>query len=187
LGPTAHPAVANLNAVKGEFTSTLDTLEAAWYSKNPIAAELNQCQEHTCAAHSEFRNVVQPSGPTHLPQQRPPWQVCSWKEFLKVPMPIGLRRALRVMRLPQIKESAPTSIAVFSDGDIIRNQVNLINPELPRGQPLPLGFDQYTNIQYGNDDLLLESCGLHVGRSRPNGNAYARYQIEITQRREIDQ
>jgi hypothetical protein len=33
--------------------------------------------------------------------------------------------------------------------------VNLINPELPRGQPLPLGFDQYTNIQYGNDDLLL--------------------------------
>ncbi|MGB1282815.1 MAG: hypothetical protein ACPG53_07670, partial [Schleiferiaceae bacterium] len=24
-----------------------------------------------------------------------------------------------------------------------------------RGQPLPLGFDQYTNIQYGNDDLLL--------------------------------
>ena len=48
-----------------------------------------------------------------------------------------------------------TSMAVFSDGDFIRNQVNLINPELPRGQPLPLGFDQYTNIQYGNDDLIL--------------------------------
>ena len=46
-------------------------------------------------------------------------------------------------------------MAVFSDGDFIRNQVNLINPELPRGQPLPLGFDQYTNIQYGNDDLIL--------------------------------
>jgi ABC-2 type transport system permease protein len=46
-------------------------------------------------------------------------------------------------------------MAFFSDGDLIRNQVNLINPELPRGQPLPLGFDQYTNIQYGNDDLVL--------------------------------
>ena len=46
-------------------------------------------------------------------------------------------------------------MAVFSDGDFIRNQVNLINPELPRGQPMPLGFDQYTNIQYGNDDLVL--------------------------------
>ncbi|MGB1183838.1 MAG: Gldg family protein, partial [Schleiferiaceae bacterium] len=57
--------------------------------------------------------------------------------------------------LPQLKNSTPTSMAFFSDGDLIRNQVNLINPELPRGQPLPLGFDQYTNIQYGNDDLVL--------------------------------
>ena len=46
-------------------------------------------------------------------------------------------------------------MAVFSDGDFIRNQVNLINPELPRGQPLPLGYDQYTGVQYGNDDLVL--------------------------------
>jgi len=48
-------------------------------------------------------------------------------------------------------------MAVFSDGDFIRNQVNLINPEIPRGQPLPLGYDQYTGIQYGNDDLVLNT------------------------------
>jgi len=48
-------------------------------------------------------------------------------------------------------------MAIFSDGDFIRNQVNLINPELPRGQPLPLGYDQYTGIQYGNDDLVLNT------------------------------
>ena len=35
LGPTDHPAVANLNAVKGEFTSTLDTLEAPGILKTP--------------------------------------------------------------------------------------------------------------------------------------------------------
>ena len=57
--------------------------------------------------------------------------------------------------LPQLKESPVSAMAVFSDGDFIRNQVNLINPELPRGQPLPLGYDQYTGVQYGNDDLVL--------------------------------
>ena len=38
---------------------------------------------------------------------------------------------------------------VVADGDIIRNQFHI-----PKGYPLPLGFDQYTQITYGNKDFI---------------------------------
>lgn len=45
--------------------------------------------------------------------------------------------------------SEPTSMIVVADGDIIRNQFHI-----PKGYPLPLGFDQYTQITYGNKDFI---------------------------------
>jgi len=31
----------------------------------------------------------------------------------------------------------------------------VVNPNLEFKEPLPLGYDQYLNVQYGNDDLVL--------------------------------
>lgn len=45
--------------------------------------------------------------------------------------------------------SEPTSMIVVADGDIIRNQFHI-----PKGYPLPLGFDQYTQVTYGNKDFI---------------------------------
>lgn len=45
--------------------------------------------------------------------------------------------------------SKPTSMIVVADGDIIRNQFHI-----PKGYPLPLGFDQYTQVTYGNKDFI---------------------------------
>ena len=45
--------------------------------------------------------------------------------------------------------SKPTSMIVVADGDLIRNQFHI-----PKGYPLPLGFDQYTQITYGNKDFI---------------------------------
>lgn len=64
--------------------------------------------------------------------------------------------------------SEPTSMIVIADGDIIRNQFHI-----PKGYPLPLGFDQYTQITYGNKDFienaisyLVDGEGLISVRSR---------------------
>ncbi len=64
--------------------------------------------------------------------------------------------------------SEPTSMIVVADGDIIRNQFHI-----PKGYPLPLGFDQYTQITYGNKDFienaisyLVDGEGLISVRSR---------------------
>lgn len=53
---------------------------------------------------------------------------------------------------PQIiKSSKPTRQIVIADGDIIRNEVVQLDDSL---QTLPLGFDRYTNQQFGNSEFI---------------------------------
>ncbi|HEY9488104.1 MAG TPA: gliding motility-associated ABC transporter substrate-binding protein GldG, partial [Chryseosolibacter sp.] len=47
-------------------------------------------------------------------------------------------------------ESEPTSLIVVSDGDLARNDVNRRT-----GEPVPLGFDPFSNYTFANQDLLL--------------------------------
>jgi len=39
----------------------------------------------------------------------------------------------------------------------MKNQRNVVRADLPRGAPLPLGFDQFTGQQFGNADFLLNA------------------------------
>ena len=66
---------------------------------------------------------------------------------------------------------------VIADGDIIRNQLAQLDYAKKNnkriGSPLPLGYDQYTNITYGNKQFidnavtyLIEGEGLINVRSR---------------------
>jgi ABC-2 type transport system permease protein len=76
-------------------------------------------------------------------------------------------------RFNLIKKGRETQMIVVGDGDIIKNQLNIVNPNIPRGVPLPLGYDQYTGAQYGNKDFImnavdymLDTSGLIEIRSR---------------------
>ena len=67
-----------------------------------------------------------------------------------------------------MSNSLETSMIVVADGDIIRNQFHI-----PKGYPLPLGFDQYTQVTYGNKEFienaisyLIDGEGLISIRSR---------------------
>jgi ABC-2 type transport system permease protein len=53
----------------------------------------------------------------------------------------------------QVKETGvSTKIAVFSDGDLVRNDVN------PRtGQAYELGFDRYNNVTFANRELAMNT------------------------------
>ncbi len=46
------------------------------------------------------------------------------------------------------ESSVKTGMVVVADGDIMRN-------DYLKGQPVPLGFDKYTNMTYGNKSFLL--------------------------------
>lgn len=67
-----------------------------------------------------------------------------------------------------LEQGVETKLAVFSDGDLVRNEIN------PRtGQAYELGFDRYNNITFANRELamntihyLLDSEGLINVRSK---------------------
>ena len=55
-----------------------------------------------------------------------------------------------IMHSPMRKHSEPTKQIVVASGSIIRN-------EWQQGQPLPLGYDRYTNTQFGNRDFMVNA------------------------------
>jgi ABC-2 type transport system permease protein len=50
-----------------------------------------------------------------------------------------------------VNKSAPTKLIVVADGDIIRNDVNR---RADGNRIYPLGFDRYTNMQFGNKHFI---------------------------------
>ena len=74
----------------------------------------------------------------------------------------GTFTSLYANRIPQeimddqatdfMETSKPTAMIVVTDGDIIRNQI-----DIRTRQPLPLGFDQFTQITYANKEFI-ENC-----------------------------
>ena len=55
-----------------------------------------------------------------------------------------------IMHSPMRKQSEQTKQIVVASGSIIRN-------EWQQGQPLPLGYDRYTNTQFGNRDFMVNA------------------------------
>ena len=51
---------------------------------------------------------------------------------------------------PIIKQSRPTRQVVIGCGSIAGN-------ELQKGQPLPMGYDRYSSIQFSNRDLMVNA------------------------------
>lgn len=47
-------------------------------------------------------------------------------------------------------ENTPSKMIVIADGDVIKNQMD-------RGKPLPLGYDKWTQQNYGNKEFLLNA------------------------------
>jgi len=168
-----HPITKDLNAIKLEFASTLDTIIAPGIKKTFLLRS------------SPYSNAV--STP-HAVRLQTLYKNHSEEEFTRSGLPIGVllegkfNSAFENRVVPSeqngqrfnlIKKGRETQMIVVGDGDIIKNQLNIVNPNIPRGVPLPLGYDQYTGAQYGNKDFImnavdymLDTSGLIEIRSR---------------------
>ena len=153
LTPTSkHPVINNLNAIKTEFISSLDTIKTPGVKKEYLL---------WTSPYSKVSNVPVYINLNILSDQ--PRQ----EEFNMPPQPVavlleGNFESLYQNRVPPtimyskeigfIGKSAPTSMIVISDGDIIKNQLHY-----SKGYPLPLGYDQYTGQTFGNKELILNA------------------------------
>jgi len=138
-----HPVGKNTGQVKLDFVSVLDTL------KNPLKKTvLLQSSPYTgltgVPTEINFEDIA-----------RKPDK----KQYNKGPQTLGVlvegkfRSAFKGRVKPvktDFKEEAETKILVVADGDVIKNDV-------VKGEPLPLGVDKWTGIQYDNKTFLLNA------------------------------
>lgn len=146
---TASYLVKNIDNIKGEFVSTVDTIGVKGVSKSVIL--------HSSAFNKVFNTPKMLSLQMVAEQPDP-------RDYANVPQPVGVllegsfSSVFLNRNLPAgIEEqyavparSKPTKMIVIGDGDIFKNQVSSRD-----GSAFPLGFDRYTQRNFGNKALLL--------------------------------
>lgn len=150
-----HPITKDLNSVKLEFASTIDTVLSPGVSKIPLLKTSDASRTVATPHIVRLAHLYNYPGKEPFP-----------KKFLTVGLLLEgtftsyfknqiIPKDENGRQIPFKEESKPTQQIVIADGDVIKNQLNIVNPNLQKGTPLPLGFDQFTGIQYGNKDLML--------------------------------
>lgn len=142
--------VSNINPVKADFASSIDaTTSDIGIRKTPLLKTSDYSKTSGAPVLISLEML----------KQRPSQKMFSQKGKNVAYLLEGCFESLYANRMTQqlldseeigFKDSSiPTSMIVVADGDIIRNQF-----DIRRGTPLPLGFDQYTNVTYGNKDFI---------------------------------
>ena len=142
--------VKNINPLKADFVSSID----------PVISD-SDVQKIPLLKTSNYTNIA--AAPAYITlgmlRQAPDQRMFSQKSQNVAYLLKGEFESLYSNRMTseivESKEigfktsSKPTFMIVVADGDLIRNQFHI-----PKGYPLPLGFDQYTQITYGNKDFI---------------------------------
>lgn len=147
-----HPLVRNLNSIKADFVSSVDTTSADLVKKTPLLKT------------SDYSRIS--GSPVLISlamlREKPDERLYNRKGLTVGWLLEGQFSSLYANRIsPEISDSReigfrdasyPTAMIVVADGDLIRNQFHV-----PQGYPLPLGFDQYTRRTFGNKDFILNA------------------------------
>jgi len=143
-----HPLVKNLDGIRGEFASTIDTL-AIKNVKKTVLLESSPYNKKISAPHIISLQAVEKEPDVKEFQNAPKIAAVLLEgkfksDFLNRPVPEGITE-----KIPEIAQSVPTKMIVIGDGDILKNQVSA------DGTPYPLGYDHYTRQTFGNKNFLL--------------------------------
>ena len=151
-----HPIVANIEAVKFDYASAIDTLpndikKTILLSTSPITKivglpfEINLDQEIP----NNLDIINNGPNPNEFNAGEVPLAVLLEGSFTSVfknrVKPVKLEAGLTNM-----DDGKPAKMVVISDGEVIKNQMQ-------GNRPLELGFDKMTNSFYGNKEFLLNT------------------------------
>jgi ABC-2 type transport system permease protein len=145
-----HPIVKNLNAVKSEFVSGIDTVGNPSIRKTVLLRSSSYSKTQNAPATIDLRMVRKKPNPEEFNKSFLPVAVLLEGKFTSVfknRLPPEIENASEIRYK---SESEENSMIVIADGDIARNQV-----QKSTGKVFPLGYDRYTNQTYGNKNFLL--------------------------------
>ncbi|MEM8764670.1 MAG: gliding motility-associated ABC transporter substrate-binding protein GldG [Bacteroidota bacterium] len=138
-----HPINTNIEAVRYQFASTLDTLPNAY--QKTVLLQSSPLSKTEGAPKQVGLDVIQkaPDKDTYTDGNQP-LAVLIEGEFSS-----AYKNRVKPFKFSGALDSGkPNKMIVISDGDIIKNQ-------LRNGRPLELGYDKWTNSSYGNKEFLI--------------------------------
>jgi len=166
LPASQHPITKNLNAIKFEFPSSLDTIVAPGVKKTYLIQSSPYTKVSQVPTNISLRTLNEPPRQEEFNQGPKPLAVLLEGTFTSNFKNRIQPRDGNGQELVVLDESKPTAQIVIADGDVVKNQFQ-------NGRALKLGYDKYTGAQYGNEDFmlnavdyLLDDSGLIAVRSR---------------------
>jgi len=151
---STHPIVKNLNVIKTEFISSIDTIRTPGISKTILLTS------------GEYSRTVNTPAIISLDilKERPDRNLYNKKNIPVACLLEGELPSLYNNRIPPEisrdsniqfqSNSKPTRMIVVADGDVIKNQVKFSNGKLIT---YPLGYDRYTEQSFGNKEFILNA------------------------------
>ena len=144
-----HPVVKNLDGIRSEFSSSVDTIAVPGVSKEIILTSSPFNRLMSAPSEISLEMAAQEPDPQTFQSAPKPVGVLLEGNFpsnyLNRPVPEGIAEQVQ---LPA--KSGKTKMIVVGDGDILKNQVSSTD-----GSPFPLGYDRFSRQQYGNKNFLL--------------------------------
>lgn len=149
-----HPIVKNLNAIKTEFISSIDTLDTRGIQKTVLLTS------------SQYSRTVNTPALISLEilQKEPDRRLYSKAHIPVAVLLEGNFTSLYWNRIPpEIRDSKDIGFITSSDngkmiivcdGDVIKNQIRVQGSQQ---SPYPLGYDRYTGQTFGNKEFILNA------------------------------
>ena len=149
LPDTAASLVKNLDGIKSEFPSTVDTIGSKGIKKTYILTTSAFNRVFNVPKQFSLQMVAEQPDPKTFQNPMQSAGVLLEGNFQSVfagrPLPAGISTPFA-----NVAVGKPSKMVVIGDGDLFKNQVVAKD-----NSPLPLGFDRYTQRTYGNKALLL--------------------------------
>lgn len=164
----SHPIVKNLDVIKIEFGSSLDTVASKGVTKTILLNSSKYSKTLNAPVRIDLRMVNMKPDENQFRDPYQPVAVLLEGEFEsvyknRIPPQIASDSAIGFKAT-----GINTKMIVISDGDIIRNEI-----QQSSRKPYPLGYDIYTQQTYGNKNFILncinylcDDSGLISVRSR---------------------
>lgn len=143
-----HPIVNNLNAVKGQFVSSVDPINVEGVQSTVLLSTSKYSRILPAPVRVSLGIMQYKPDPRQFPQSNVPVAVLMEGKFTslyknRIPPAIAESKEIGFR-----EQGVDNRMVVIGDGDIIRNGFQ-------KGQPMALGFDKYTGMTYGNKSFML--------------------------------
>jgi ABC-2 type transport system permease protein len=146
-----HPIVNNLDLIKFEYASSIDTVGSKGIKKTVLLTTSKYTKMVTVPARIDLRMTTVKPDERQFKDPSQPLAVLLEGEFESVfKNRPEIKSFTEAKSIVYKEKSAPNRMIVISDGDVIRNEVQRAS-----GQAMELGYDMYSRQMYANKTFIL--------------------------------